>query len=451
MREKEFKAVFDGEKYVMPQELKYRVKNKITEKTAKTRKPFVKRSVSAMVSIVLASVMVITVAAVGGIALFKSIYGENIDLIMPYSEEINLTASDENYELTLHEAVADEYTTAYIFSIKRLTLGASEAESENASSMIFNGMNQTNQNNGTYLIKDLSQPYGYKICYFFNQHDLQQVQIYRTFLDMRIKLICADKNYEAENTAKYLIRSIEDLKTENTDYYALYIINGENQALSVAVGTESGPEIILPKVTQKAPSITRSVQEYYRQYLKQTHPTMIFSNASLSDMITITPLAVYIQKTEGYHSNSFFDILSNYSIRYINGAFYRTAELVFNDGIEKSLSEMSQNEMGIRLSDTMGVYLFDEVLDTSLVKSFMVYDTVEFPMDVNLPVIDRETGEEIVPQYEAIDLMYNIGTSLSDYLDSMYPKERKTGYTYCGSPIYIDDHSCRISGHDCDI
>ena len=107
MREKEYKAVYDGEKYVMPQDMKYRVKNRISEKT-KAGKPFVKRSVSAMVSIVLASIMVFTAAAVGGVILLKAIYGENIDLIMPYSVLINTTAADENYELTLHEAVADE-------------------------------------------------------------------------------------------------------------------------------------------------------------------------------------------------------------------------------------------------------------------------------------------------------------------------------------------------------
>src|SRR5574344_2115506 len=108
MREKEFKAVFDGEKYVLPQDMKYRVKNRISEKTtSKTAKPFVKRSVSAMISIVLASILVITAAAVGGAMLFQSIYGDNIEPIMPYSEQINLTTADENYELTLHEAVAD--------------------------------------------------------------------------------------------------------------------------------------------------------------------------------------------------------------------------------------------------------------------------------------------------------------------------------------------------------
>jgi len=349
--------------------------------------------------------------------------------------------------------VADEYTTAYIFSVKRLTVGASKTtESDNPT--IFSGFWQSNYSVDRYLEYCNPQDNPEKFI-GYNGYDKFQTQIFnanrKAKEDISIVLIRQGAAYNAENGARYLIRTIDNLKTTDTDYYAIYVINGEEPELSIGVGAESGPEIALPKVTQKAPSVTRSVQEYYRQYLKKNHPTMIFSNASLSDLITITPLAVYIKNTPSYRYNHYLGNRSNYNIDYINSAFYRTAELVFNDNTEKSLSEMSQNEMGIMLSDTLGVYLFDEVLDTSLVKSFMVYDTVEFPMDVNLPVIDREKGIEIVPKYEAMDLLYDIGTSLSGYLDSMYPEERKEGTIYCGKPGYLSENSCKINGHDCEI
>jgi len=454
MREKEFKAVFDGEKYVMPQDMSYRVKNRISEKTMpKSKIPFFKRSASAMLSIILASVLVITAAAVGGVMLFKSIYGDNIEPIMPYSEQINLTAADQNYELTLHEAVADEYTTAYIFSIKRLTVGASGA-GENETSMIFGGFWQNNDSVDRYLEKYNPQD-NPEIFIGYNGYDKFHTQIFYAERnakdDVCIVLIRQNVAYNAENGARYLIRQIDNLKTSDTDYYAIYVISGEDQVLSIGVGKENGPELTLPKMTKKAPSVTRSVQEYYRQYLKQNHPTMIFSNSQLSDLITITPLAVYIKNTEGYQYNHYLGNQRNYNIGYINSAFYSTAELVFDDGTEKSLSQMSQNEMGITLSVTTGVYLFDEVLDTSLIKSFMVYDTVEFPMDATLPVIDRETGTEIVVKYEAIDLMLDRSSEIVSYLDGMYPEERKEGKTYCGNPGYRSENSCKIIGHDCEI
>ncbi len=448
MRQKEFKAVFDGEKYVLPQELKYRIKNRISEITA-TAKPFVKRSVSAMASIILASVLVVTAAAVGGIALFKSIYGENIEPIMPYSEIINTKASDENYELTLHEAVADEYTTAYIFSVKRLTVGVSKAI-DNGSTMIFKSFAQVNLNADRFLEYYNSQD---NPEYFttFNGYSTFENQI---FAYQQLVLIRPNAAFKEENDAKYLIHAIDNLKTEDTDYYALYVINGENQTLNIGIGTcgswygnfSGGPELTLPKMTQKAPSVTRSVQEYYRQYLKQTHPTMLFNGTRLADTVTITPLAVYVKSTgalssSGMQRAGFMD--------YINGSLYRSAELVFGDGTEKTLTEMSQDEMGIRISANTGIYLFNEVMDTSQVKSFMVYDTVEFPMDVNLPVIDRETGTEIVPKYEVFDLVFDLGNELVTYLDGMYPEERKEGYKYCGSPRYESENSCTINGHDC--
>ena len=451
MREKEFKAVFDGEKYVMPQDMSYRVKNRISEKTMfKTAKPFFKRSASAMLSIILASVLVITAAAVGGVMLFKSIYGDNIEPIMPYSEQINLTAADQNYELTLHEAVADEYTTAYIFSVKRLTVGASEAESKNASDMIFKGMGQCNRYDGTCAVKDLSQPYGFRVSYFFNDYELRQIQLYETYLDSRIKLIRADANFEDENYANYIIRTIDDLETTDTDYYALYVINGEDQVLSIGVGTDKGPELTLPKVARKAPSVTRSVQEYYRQYLKQADPILLYNGGKLADVVTVTPLAVYTKSTGALSSSG---RNSYVSIDYISGSFYRSASLVMIDGAKKYLTELSQDEVGIRISANTGVYLFDEVLDTSMIKSFMVYDTVEFPMDSTLPVIDRETGTEIVPKYEVMDLVFEFGNELADYLDAVYPYpgEREQGKNYRASPRYRSENTCTIGERDCDI
>ncbi len=444
MREKEFKAVFDGEKYVMSQELKYRVKNRITEKTTeKSKMPFFKRSASAMLSIVLASILVITAAAVGGIALFKSVYGDNIESIMPYSEQINLTAADANYELKLCEAVADEYTTAYIFSIKRLA-GNSAAQTQDEGGMSFNGLGQANDKNGSYGVGSVSD---LKVLGTFNAYDTTQIQMFTSALDSRLKVLCTNIRYDAENAANYLIRTVDSLKTEDTDYYALYVINGEDQTLSIAVGADKGPEIALPKVTQKAPSVTRSVQDYYRQYLKQTDPTVLYGSRRLADNVTITPLAIYVaDKEKGIKA-----IWQSNIIKYIDGAFYRTAELVFQDNTEKSLSEMSQDELGIIVNKTTGVFLFNEVLDIGLVKSFLVYDTVEFPMDVNAPVIDRETGEQIVPKYETLDLMYDVGNGLASYIDSVYPADRSQNKTYCWGPSYLTENSCKLNSYDYDI
>jgi len=442
MREKEFKAVFDGEKYAMPQDMKYRVKNRISEKSVKTKKPFVKGSVTAMFSIVLASILVITVAAVGGMMLFQSIYGENLEPITPYGEKINLTAADENYELTLHEAVADEFTTAYIFSVKRLTVGVSEAESQDVGKITFKGMWQENRQYGSYGI-----PHKREFSTRYNEYDTTHIQMFIGGLfGKSLKLLRTDAGFDAENTAQYLIRGIDNLKTEDTDYCALYVINGESQTLSIAIGEDRGPEIALPKMAQKAPSVTRPVQEYYRQYLKQTDPAILFGSGRLAETVTITPLAVYVTST--------FDMGGAKSwwagsIRYINSSLFRNAKLVFSDGSEKTLNEMSQDEMGIMAFDK-GVYLFDEVLDTALVKSFLIYDTVEFPMDTNLPVIDRETGTEIVPQYETMDLLYDAGTNLSNYLDSMYTGERKKGQSYGGN-LHMEGDSCKIQEIDCTI
>ncbi len=445
MKEKEFKAVFDGEKYVMPQESKYRIKNKISEKaTTKIGRPFFRRSVSAILSVVLASVLVITAAAVGGVVLFKSIYGDHLEPIMPYGERINLKAADENYELTLHEAVADEYTTAYIFSVKRLTVGVSEPENRDESKMIFKGLWRLNAQNGFYSLSPNQEPLN-----SYNAHDTTQIQMFTGGLyGKQLKFLRTDAAFDAENTAQYLVRSIDDLKTEDTDYCAFYVINGEDQTLSIAIGEAGGPEIELPKIARKTPSVTRSVQEYYRQYLKQNHPTLLFSGTQFADIVTVTPLGVYVSNTGDLRGIS-ADWASG-AITYVNKAFYRTAELVFHDGTKKTLNEMSQDETGICVTD-MGVYLFDEVMDASLVKSFMIYETVEFPMDTALPVVDRATGDEIVPEYETIDLLFEMSSEITRYLDGMYPEERKRGEIYCISPIYVSENACKIIAYDCEI
>lgn len=163
--------------------------------------------------------------------------------------------------------------------------------------------------------------------------------------------------------------------------------------------------------------------------------------------MTITPLAIYVtDKEKGIKA-----LWQSNIIKYIDGAFYRTAKLVFNDNTEKSLGEMSQDENGILVNKSTGVFLFNEVLDTAQIKSFLVYDTVEFPMDVNAPVIDRETGEQIVPKYETLDMMYDVVGELADYIGSTYPGDLTHYHNYCWGPIYSTENSCKIDGLDFDI
>jgi len=104
------------------QEVKYSVKNTINDKT-EGRKPFFKRfkrPALAMTCFAIASILVVSAAAVGGVQIFSLIYGPDISEYSKYITEPSEPVSTQNVTFTLEGIINDGYGGKAIVSLKAL-------------------------------------------------------------------------------------------------------------------------------------------------------------------------------------------------------------------------------------------------------------------------------------------------------------------------------------------
>ncbi|HNX14144.1 MAG TPA: DUF4179 domain-containing protein [Oscillospiraceae bacterium] len=438
------------EQVTLSQDAKYRIKNKVKAFPAKHNKRIGgKLSSAAFLSIVLASLIFITAAAAVGFSLFKGIYGEKAETLTPYGVTIGTSVQNGDVQLTLHESVADDYATAYIFSIKGLTdagkaLVASNTLDPNADETVFR---QTNK--GETLVKTVltdnypttsvekNPPKENADCQLYELH--QQTDSDGEYVYFDIGLRRNNVMYNAENNASYVIIPIESLREESREYFALYIITPEVQQLTL---TFNGLELSLPQATTYIPGTEVIIDGYIQDYML-TEGGLVMIMYDYPTSAVLTPLGLYVNDN---HARSLA---------------YRYASLTFNDGSEQYLSEISNDKSGIaswkpRYLPTHyqgAVYLFNEIMDISTVKSLVFSDEIEFPFDGSAPFV-RSSGRILDPNDPQL-LYWKITAQIRDYIIENCPESqyvRKTGFRAsdfsCSYEIIdngsVNDNNCKF-------
>lgn len=413
----------------LSQDAKYRVKNKIHSASSHVQKHTGRKlSSAAVIAVTLVSLLVITGAAVG-ISMFSSIYGEKADVLTPYGTAIYTSAQNDDVVLTLHESVADEYATAYIFSIKGLTdagkaLIVSNTLDPNAYETAFlqvNGAksvwpdNKFHDDQGNY-IKPTVIPPEITDCKIYN---LRQKTSSGNFVDYNIGLRCDGVTYNAIDNTAYTLIPIESLREENREYYALYVITPETYQLTL---TFDGLELSLPEATTHIPGVEIKIDGYIQDYfLNEEGMSHIMSKYPVSAVLT--PLGLYVNDN---HTRSLM---------------YKTATLVFNDGSELELSGISNEKSCVapwkrnnlpRSSYQGAVYLFNEIIDISTVKSLLFYNEIEFPFDGSAPFV-RSSGRTLKLANPRAQL-WSLAEQILKHVDEICPDTWTVSNPYLSEP-----------------
>ncbi len=400
----------------LSQDAKYRIKNKINGASSRAqRRSGKKHSSAAVIAVTLVSLLVITAAAVGGLSLFNAIYGDNADVVTPYGIAIGTAAQNKDVLLTLHESVADEYATAYIFSVKGLTdagkaLVASNVLDPNADEIVFSQTNRGKTvvhtviiNNYTTTSVERTPPEENADCQLYEL--LQKKNPDGDYLYFDIGLRRNDVVYNAENNASYVIIPIESLREESREYYALYVITAETHQLTLTFGDL---ELPLPEATIQIPGREIRINGYIQDYfLTEEGMSKIMSDYPISAMLT--PLGLYVNDNR------------------TRSLMYQYAALVFQDGGEKELSGISNDKTGIvswkprHFSNFYrgAVYLFNEIMDVQTVKSLLFYNEIEFPFDGNAPFV-RSSGRTLNLENPKAQL-WDLAEQIKNYVDEICP------------------------------
>jgi len=404
------------ERVTLSQSAKYRVKNKIQSAVSHPQNRVRgKRSAAAVVGIALASLLVISAAAIGGLTYFHAIYGDKAETLTPYGITIGTSAQNEDIVLTLHESVADDYATAYIFSIEGLTdkgkaLVATNTLDQDAYETAFV---KVNNDRSVYPDDKLQDMQGHYIlptvippevtdCKLYNVYQITPSGERKAF-DIGLRL--EDVTYDTLDNTAYTIIPIEALREENCEYYALYVITPETHQFTL---TFDELELPLPEATTRIPGIEVIFDGYIEDYyLNEGGLSKIMSEYPTSAVLT--PLGLYVNDSQ------------------TRLGMYMSATLVFNDGCEQYLTDIS-NEKSCVVSWKLyyftrsyqgAVYLFNEIMDVSTVKSLLFYDEIEFPVDGSAPFV-RSSGRILDPNNPQL-LWWKIQSQIRDYIIETCP------------------------------
>ncbi|HOP10863.1 MAG TPA: DUF4179 domain-containing protein [Oscillospiraceae bacterium] len=437
------------ERVTLSQSAKYRVKNKIQSAVSHPQKRVRgKLSVSAAVSLILASLLVISAAAIGGLSYFHALYGDQVETLTPYGITIGTSVQNEDVILTLHESVADEYTTAYIFSIRGLTetgktLVTDNTLDLNACEISFWQTNKGDYSSHSYGIDNYQVTSVERIppaentdCQLYEVRQKYSGEDYQ-YLDIGLKR--DNVTYYDDNNANYAIIPIESLREEDCEYYALYIISPETQDLIL---TFDDLELPLPESKTQVPGIEVQIDGYIQDYFMNEEGIARLSSYYPTSAV-LTPLGLYVNDEH----------LSGSSLMYMN------AVLVFNDDSEIELSELSNERIsymgyyGSYLSNSYAgaVYLFYNIMDTSTIKSLLFYNEIEFPFDGSTPFI-RSSGRYLESACSKV-LLWTITEQIESYVQALCPDTWTVTYANLDEPLlatgwgniyYVNDDTLRF-------
>ncbi len=279
------------------QEDKYNIKNAITKKT-EGRKPFLKRfkrPVVAMTCFAIASILVITACAAGGIELFSLIYGSEVSKYEKYISEASEPVSTENVSFTLEGVLYDGYNGVAVVSLKAL--------------------NET----GRGLIEQFNQDITfYKEGGYGKQSRIGWVFYYQNPAqpDDDRRVVCSDHMIISKDKdgnfsmAGFTISSLTGALGNDKNYYKIIWINSEKEMFGLQIGWTDNEETVLTDFDVSL--ITNTIEIEYPE--KEDETTGFISPYK----IAFSPMAIYVFS----HTTNDLRVDDQFLVKFTDGNIY---------------------------------------------------------------------------------------------------------------------------------
>lgn len=443
MKKEELLAAFDEMK--PDSQADYRIKNKInaTRESRQTgRGVWFKRPAAAVICIALACTLVLGAAAVGGVALFKAVYGDDEAKLGRYAGVIGTGVSDDDYALTLEEMIADNCITGYLFSVTARSDEAKALFDTDSEARVVAASRQTSYASRVFgplvTLSDGQDSSVVSYSEFYKQQQLhnltegeKQVQTYgwnswMNLFDCNIVLSLPGTSPTDEQPCSFCLKLLTDLNDGYTRYCLLYLLAPEGTQTPEMTLRYDALTVSLPAPESRSGGvsvdITRASSEYFRR-------TLGVSRLGVSE-VAVTPLGCYLRSPS--------KITKTYTLENIG--------LVGKDGSLTSMSTLDQigssryswqsgYYVGSYIDDMYTVsFLFNRIIDLDDYTALLLYNELEISLTGGDPVL-RTTGETLQCEYTDVDWLYDLSYSLGEQLDAL---GRNDGYYTEGFDYYAD-------------
>jgi len=287
------------------QEAKYNVRNTINAKTG-GRKPFFKRfkrPALALTCFILASILVITAAAAGGVQLFSLIYGSEVANYEKYISAASETVSTENVNFTLEGVFYDGFQGVAIVSLEALNETGKELIEQ------FN----------TDIIGHVEWSYppsddftGMEFYYKYNPDtDEQPILLCSKHMTIQIKDPQQTDWFDLASSL-FTISPLTGALGDDKNYYKIYLFNGDTDMSGLQIGWTENGETVLTDFDVSLITNTIEIDCSETETAAET-PTSI--NAY---KIVVSPMAIYVLS----HTKNRLRIDDQFLVKFKDGSIY---------------------------------------------------------------------------------------------------------------------------------
>jgi len=257
------------------QETKYNVRNTINSKS-EGKKPFFKRfkrPAVAMTCFAIASILVITACAAGGIQLFSLIYGSEVAKYEKYISDASEPVSTENVSFTLEGVFYDGYNGIAIVSL--------EALSETGKEMI----EQFNQDITTHVKFTYPHPDDLTGMEFYAPDNPDNPAEHPLVICSKHMIITKESDQKSLDCL-FTTSSLTGALGDDKNYYKIIWFNGERDLPKLQIGWTDNEETVL---TDFDVSLVTNTIEIDCSETETATPEFIGPYK-----IVVSPMAVYV-------------------------------------------------------------------------------------------------------------------------------------------------------------
>lgn len=281
------------------QETKYNVKNTINAKT-EGRKPFFKRfkrPALAMTCFAIASILVVSAAAVGGVQLFSLIYGSEVANYEKYISEASEPVSTQNVSFTMEGVLYDGYKGIAIVSLKALNETGKEL------------IEQFNIDITTHIKWSYPPPDDLTGMQFYSKYNPDNPSEHSLLLCSKHMIIKKAPDQRSLSSL-FTISSLTGALGEDKNYYKIIWDNGEWELPECKIGWTDNEETVLTDFDVSL--ITNTIEIGYSE--KEDETTGFISPYK----IVVSPMAIYVLS----HTTNNLRIDDQFLIKFKDGSIY---------------------------------------------------------------------------------------------------------------------------------
>lgn len=350
------------------QEVKYNIKNIINSKS-EGKKPFFKRfkrPALAMTCFAIASFLVITACAAGGIQLFSLIYGSEVTKYEKYISEASEPVSTQNVSFTLEGVLYDGYNGVAVVSLKALNeigKGLIEQFNKDIATYVPGNYTQSSVMGSMFYYKydsDNPEQNAFKIC---SGHLIITKKSLQNMTD-RINL----------SASTFTISSLSGALGEDKNYYKIFWFSSGKELSELQIGWKDNEETALTDFDVSL--ITNTVEI---DCSKEEAATPRYSDPY---KIVVSPMAIYVFANTGdnlriddqflvkFKDGSIYDLFNggNYGDPGVYGEYQDFQE----DDTRKGYSTTARYGNGDTHS-TICSYTFGELVNLNKIESIIFF------------------------------------------------------------------------------